>query len=78
MNRTVVKLTGKYQAIDDNGIKHNVSVFTNFIKVSPLSGDTELIEGLKSHKMQSNGNHVNVNDDGTLLEVVTGRNMRPV
>jgi hypothetical protein len=68
-------LTGSYEAKDvADGKIHVVNIFTDMIEVAPLSGPIEWIPGLQSHKMQSNGNHVNV-DGNDLEEVATGRKM---
>lgn len=77
MARTKVQQTGSYQAVDAQGVQHTIYVYTNFIEVAPLSGPHEWVPGTQSHKMR-NGNHVNVNDDGTLEDVHTGRTMRRV
>lgn len=77
MARPKIEQTGSYQAIDEDGQQHTIYVFTRFTEVSPLSGPARWIPGTQSHKMR-NGNHVNVNDDGTLEDVHTGRIMRGV
>lgn len=77
MARQKVEQTGSYLAIDEDGDKHTIYVFTTFIEVTQLSGPANWIPGLKSHKMQ-NGNHVNVHDDGSLEDVHTGRRMKKI
>lgn len=75
MGRQQVRRTGQFEAVDDDGNTHVITVYTTFIEATQLSGPPEWIPGTKSHKM-TNGNHVNVNDDGTLEDVHTGRVMR--
>ena len=77
MKRTV-EHKGSYDAVDDKGQRHRINVYVEVMHVSTLSGPTQRVEGLQTHKMASNGGHVNVNDDGTVEEVSTGRLMRPV
>lgn len=77
MGRQKIEKTGSFQAADESGQAHTIHVFTQFTEYAPLSGAPQWIAGLKSHKM-SNGNHVNVNDDGTLEDVHTSRKMRRI
>jgi hypothetical protein len=75
MARTKVERTGQFEAIDDSGASHTITVFTTFIEHAPLSGTAEWIKGLKSHKL-NNGSHVNVKEDGTYEAVQTGQILR--
>lgn len=77
-DRKFLKKTETYKAIDAAGKQHDIDVYTEFIEVDLIDGSTESAEGMKSHKMAANGNHVNVDDDDTLEEVKTGRKMRRV
>ncbi len=77
MARRKVEQTGTFQAVDDAGAFHTIAIHTTFTEFAPLSGAPQWIPGSKSHKM-ANGNHVNINDDGTLEDVHTGRTMRRV
>ena len=75
--RRTVKEVASFEAIDESGKRHRIRIFQQFLHVTPLSGVTESVAGVKAYKMP-NGNHVNVNDDGTLLEVATGRTLRKI
>ncbi len=75
MSRRKQQLTEVYDAVDEAGNTHRIHVFTEFIDASALSGPPQWIEGLKAHKMD-NGSAVNVEPDGTLIDVQTGRKMR--
>lgn len=74
-SRTKIEPTAKFVAVDQNGDEHTVTVYTTFVEYAPQSGPAQWIPGSKSHKL-ANGNHVNVNDDGTLEDVHTGRILR--
>lgn len=75
MSRKTIEHVDTYEAVDDTGSRHTVLVFQEVIEATFLDGRTQRTPGLKSHKMR-NGNHVNVNADGTLFEVETGRTLR--
>jgi hypothetical protein len=77
VSRKKIEKTGSFQAVDEDGEAQTIHVFTQFTEYAPISGAAQWLPGLKSHKM-SNGNHVNVNDDGTLEDVHTSRKMRRV
>jgi hypothetical protein len=68
MSRTKVERTESYVAVD---------VWTTFTEYKPVNGFAQWVPGAKTHKMQ-NGNHVNVNNDGSLVDVHTGLVMRRV
>lgn len=70
-----VERTGSYLAVDESGGSHTISIYTTFTEYKPISGPVQWLPGTKSHKMP-NGNHVNVNTDGSLEEVATGRAMK--
>jgi hypothetical protein len=75
--RHKVERTGSYKVIDQDGVEHMIYVYTTFEDVSPLNGKPAWRRSTTdAHKMR-NGNRVHVNDDGTLEEVATGRQMRP-
>lgn len=76
--RKIQQKTETYRAIDGAGKEHLIDVYTDMIESTSLDGTTERVAGLRSHKMATNGNHVNVDGDGTLEEVATGRKMRRV
>lgn len=65
-----------YQAVDESGTVHTIDVFQEILEVTYLDNSTGRTEGIKTHKMAANGNHVNPESDGTLEDVVTGRKMR--
>jgi len=68
---------GSYQVVDDEGRQHTVVVFVQVLSGTNLDGTTWRTDGLQSHKMAANGNHVNVNkEEGTVQEVAKGRVMR--
>lgn len=67
---------GSYTAVDDKGNTHTIDIFQTITDLTFLDGGTTSAAGLSSHKMAANGNHVNVNSDGTLEEVATGRILR--
>jgi hypothetical protein len=69
---------GAYKAKDEQGQEHLIHVYVDILETTFLDGSRDRSEGLESHKMAANGNHVNVNDDGTLEEVRTGRVMRRI
>lgn len=77
MGRKKVEQTDSYIAADEEGNTHTVIVFTEFIEITPLNGQAQWLPGITSHKTQ-NGNHVNVNNDGSLLNVQTGKVMRRI
>jgi hypothetical protein len=68
------KLTGSYVVVDDQNMRHTISVYTEFRHTKLLTGETTNDPVSVIHRM-SNGNHVNELPDGTLLEVVTQRRM---
>lgn len=70
-----VEPTGTYQAKDDEGATHTITIHTTFTEFVPPSGRPEWHPGSQQHRMK-NGNHVNVYDDGWLEEVETGRRMK--
>lgn len=77
MPQTKRELTERYRAVDDSGREYAIDVYTEYILVESYSSPPQWIERIKSHKMASNGNHVNVSrEDGSLEEVATGRKMR--
>ena len=75
-HRTVHK--ERYYAVDDAGVRHSIDVYADMQSGTNLDNSTWQAEGLKSHKMTANGGHVNVNPDGTLEEVATGRKLTRV
>jgi hypothetical protein len=77
MPKTTTEHVETYYAVDAEGKRHQIRVLQDFIHSTAMDGTTERLAGLKAHKM-SNGNHVNVNSDGTLEEVATGRTLRRV
>ena len=74
---TKTELIETYKVVDDAGQVHVVNVFATIIYTTMLDGSSNRSVGTKSHKL-ANGSHVNVNDDGTLLVVQSGRVMRRV
>jgi hypothetical protein len=76
MARTKVEKTEAYTAVDDQGTAHTIDVWTTFVAADLLSGETQWLAGTKAHKMRDGGGHINVEADGSLVEVSTGRRMR--
>lgn len=71
------KKSGSYRVIDDDGREHVVEIHVEMVEATFNEGNTVTKPGQQQHRM-TNGNHVNVNDDGTVEEVATGRVMRRV
>lgn len=72
-----VEKTGNYEVIDDAGKTHIITIFTTFTEHKPVSGARQWLPGRTSHTM-SNGDPVNVNDDGSVEDVLGSRIMRRV
>lgn len=77
MNRTKVEKTESYVAVDESGSAYDIDIWTTFTEHNPVNGSAQWVSGAKSHKL-ANGNHVNVNNDGTLVDVQTGLVMRRI
>jgi len=77
MSRTKVEKTESYVAVDESGNTYGIDIWTTFTEYTPVNGSAQWLPGAKSHKLQ-NGNHVNVNNDGKLVDVETGLIMRRV
>ena len=77
MSRTKIEKTETIIAVDSEGTIFQINVFTIFTEYAPMNTPAQWIAGSKTLKMQ-NGNHVNLNDDGTFEDVNTGRVMRRV
>lgn len=77
MNRTKVEKTETYVAVDESGSTYDIYIWTTFTEHNPLHGSAQWVSGAEAHQMK-NGNHVNVNNDGTLVDVLTGLVMRRV
>ena len=73
MPKPATKHTERYTAIDEDGVEHLIDVYTDMIEVPSLP---QRVPGLNSHKMSATGCPVNVESDGTLVNVATGRKMR--
>jgi hypothetical protein len=65
------EIVGAYKVQSDDGESRTVIVWA-VVVYTHLGNSTIRNVGTKSHKMP-NGNHLNPNDDGTLLEVATGK-----
>jgi hypothetical protein len=72
-NRKVEK-TGSFVAVDADGNRRNVNIYTTFTEHRPLSGRATWVDGSVSYELD-NGNHVNVLSDGTLEDFVTGQKL---
>jgi hypothetical protein len=72
-----VEITDSYLAVNEEGEQFQIDVHTTFTAFHPVDGKIKWTSGSKEHKLQ-NGNHVNVLQDGTLEDFVTGMNMRKV
>lgn len=77
MSRTRVEKTESYVAVDESGNAYNIDIWTTFTEHNPVHGSAQWASGAKSHRLK-NGNHVNVNNDGTLVDVQTGLVMRRI
>jgi hypothetical protein len=77
MSRTKVGKTESYVAVDESGSTYDIDIWTTFTEYKPVNGSAQWVPGAKAHKLQ-NGNHVNVNNDCTLVDVLTGLVMRRV
>lgn len=77
MSRTKVEKTGTYAAVDERGNTYSIDIWTTFTEYKQLHGSAQWISGAKAHQMR-NGNHINVNNDGTLVDVHTGLVMRRI
>jgi hypothetical protein len=76
--RKFIEKTRSYKVVDDQGREHVIDVYTEVSEVTLMSGQPQLVRGIQSHKMASNGNHVIVNNDCTVEDIVQRRVMRPV
>lgn len=77
MSRTKLEKTGTYAAVDESGNIYDIDIWTTFTEYTPVNGSAQWISGAKSHKVK-NGNDVNVNNDGTIIDVQTGLVMRRI
>lgn len=77
MSRTKVEKTETYVAVDESGNAYNIDIWTTLTEFKPVNGSAQWTSGAKSHQLK-NGNHVNVNNDGTLVDVQTGLVMRRI
>ena len=75
MDKRTRELIEQFQAVDDTGAVHTIRVFADVHHITMLDGSQQRVEGMKSYAL-ANGNHVNLEDDGTLVNVHTGRRMR--
>jgi hypothetical protein len=71
------ELVETYEAVDESGRRHTIRVYARWLRTDSLDGPEETETGVKSYRMAS-GDAVNLNSDGTLEEVGTGRRMRRV
>jgi len=71
MTKPATKHTERYTAVDEDGVEHLIDVYTDMIEVPSVGA----VPGLNSHKMSATGCPVNVESDGTLVNVSTGRKM---
>jgi hypothetical protein len=77
LGRRYIRKKGSYRAVDANGREHTIEVFATVMEIDTLeSSQAETMEVSEAHKMAANGNHVNVEEDGSLVEAATGRTMR--
>jgi hypothetical protein len=69
----------RYEAVDldDQNKKYTINVYMHFKVSSLLNGTTQKIYLSEVHTI-SNGNHVNLQADGTLLDIITQRRMRRI
>jgi hypothetical protein len=74
MTKPATKHTERYTAVDEDGVEHLIDVYTDMNEVYCF-GDLRLVPGLNAHKMNATGCPVNVESDGTLVNVATGRKM---
>ena len=76
MARQKTEPTARYVAVDSNGREYKITVYTTYMESVLLStGESQWHATTEAHKL-ANGNHVNVNNDGTLEDVHTGTVMR--
>jgi hypothetical protein len=74
MMKPATEHTERYTAIDEEGVEHLIDVYTDMIEVPSFGA--RRVPGLNSHKMSATGCPVNVESDGTLVVVSTGRKLR--
>jgi hypothetical protein len=74
MTNTKIEKIDIFKVIDDTGRKHIVTIFGTYTEFVPLSGDRQWVLVSRSHKME-NGNPVDVNDDGTVKDVLGSRTL---
>jgi hypothetical protein len=72
---TKIEETGNFEVIDETGRTHIITILTRFTEHVPMSGIRQWVPGSRLHKME-NGNPVNVNDDGTVEDVLGSRTLR--
>ena len=77
MGNRKVERTGSFLAVDDDGNRRTVNIYTTFTEHRPLSGRATWAAGSVSYELD-NGNHVNVFSDGTLEDFVTGQKLHKV
>jgi hypothetical protein len=77
MSRTKTEITETYTAVDERGNTYGIDIWTKFTEFKPINGSAQWLPGSKSHEMQ-NGNPINVNNDGSLIDVHTGLVMRRI
>ena len=76
MTKPATERTERYTAVDEDGVEHLIDVYTDMIEMRPFGAAPQRVPGLNSHKMSATGCPVNVESDGTLVNVATGRKMR--
>ena len=76
MTKPATEHTERYTAVDEDGVEHLIDVDTDMLEMRPFGEALQHVPGLSSHKMNSTGCPVNVETDGTLVNVATGRRMR--
>jgi hypothetical protein len=77
-NYTRREVVETYQARgDDDGRPYTITVYAEVIYTETMDGTKHRNIGLKSHKI-GDGGRVNVQHDGALFEVATGRVMHQV
>jgi hypothetical protein len=77
MNRRYERLTDTFDVEADTGAQYMAHEYTTFIETRTLDGGDGFLKGLRRYTL-SNGNHLNVNDDGSFTNIHTNEILRRV
>lgn len=71
------ELTDQFEVADADGHRQTLFVYTTFIEFRPVAGPSTWNPGSK-RLATADGDHVNVNADGSFTELQSGRKLQRV